>query len=210
MAGLLRDRGQDRLSRSDYEGAIADFEAAIEAGIAGASAHLRLASARLALGRTEAAAASFSKAVEVHRAEPDAAALTLGLYENLEALFEHAAPASFSSYLKAVLDTLDAAGEIERFDEALSLTVFALLKKAAAIGEQRFEHIIPALAEAAGDQRDVSVASRILRTGVDYFLRNDSKALLRLPREARNLFCRELGIKEPGTTRRARRSRVRA
>jgi len=40
---------------------------------------------------------------------------------------------------------------------------------------------------------------RFLETGLKHFKLDDRKALLRLTREERQVFCRELGIEDPGS-----------
>jgi hypothetical protein len=41
---------------------------------------------------------------------------------------------------------------------------------------------------------EVRVALRFLQTGIDYFKKKDRKALLKLTKEERRVFSKELGI----------------
>ena len=101
-----------------------------------------------------------------------------------------------TDYLKEALDIIGSHEQayMQLFEASLPLTIFALLRDRDNISEVRFTRILKFLEDIIGKRMDVSVAFRFLATGIDYFTKKDQKALLRLTKEERNVFCKELGI----------------
>jgi tetratricopeptide (TPR) repeat protein len=197
-ANLLNSRGEARRQRGEYALAIQDYEESLRADPNAVWPHFNVVSALLGLGRVEEAVNRLPAAIDADQRskDPCGGLVTQSFHENCVALFEHSPPDSFPRFLTAVLDLAREQGAAcrERFEESLPLTTFALLRDHERIGEERFNGIIQALADVVGKRIETSVAVRFLRVGVDYFKKKDRKALLRLAREERRVFCRELGI----------------
>ena len=68
----------------------------------------------------------------------------------------------------------------------------------AGINEKTLDMVVEAFEKVLARRIDVQVALRFLQVGIDHFRRKDPKALLKLTREERRAFCRELGIEEQG------------
>ena len=72
--------------------------------------------------------------------------------------------------------------------------MFGFLKQHKNRSEERFADVSWALENHVARYINVSVALLFLTVGVDYLKRGDMKALMRLSREERALFTKELGI----------------
>jgi tetratricopeptide (TPR) repeat protein len=195
---LLNSRGEARRERGEYMLAISDYEEALQADPQAVLPHFKIVDLLLALGRMEDALARLSSAIEADRESktPCSNYITRLFFENSVSLFEHAPTASFDRYLTAALDIIgsDDPAYMQRFEESLPLTIFALLKDQENISEVRFSRILKSFENVIGKRMEVSVAVRFLKTGIDHFKNKDKKALLRLTKEERHVFCRELGI----------------
>ncbi len=115
-----------------------------------------------------------------------------GFHEYCMDIFEHGPPVSFASFITSALKDIHGSGFIERFEESLALTVIAIVNKHAAMSEGRMEGILETLEGAVGAYMDVSVGTGLLRVGIDHFKRGDKKALLRLTKEERQMFLKEV------------------
>jgi hypothetical protein len=93
-----------------------------------------------------------------------------------------------------VLNALDRHGRLAAFEQALSVAVFGLLKEQENVSEDRFADAIWALENVVAWRVNVSVPVLFLSVGVEYFKRGENKALMKLSREERSLFVKELGI----------------
>ena len=80
------------------------------------------------------------------------------------------------------------------FDQALSLTVFALLTAQESHSGERFADAVWALENTVAPYTNASVAARFLAVGAAYYKQGDRRALMRLSREERALFMQELKI----------------
>ncbi len=197
-SNLLNYRGEARREQGEYMLAISDYEEALQADPQAVVPHFKIVGLLLALGRIEDALARLSSAIEADRESktPYSNYVTQSFFENCVSLFKHAPTASFDRYLTAALDIIgsDDPAYMQRFEESLPLTIFALLKDQENISETRFTRILKSLQDAIGKWMEVSVAVRFLKTGIDHFKNKDKKALLKLTKEERRVFCRELGI----------------
>jgi tetratricopeptide (TPR) repeat protein len=200
---LLNSRGKARQKRGEYMPAISDYEEALQADPQAVVPHFKIVSALLALGRIEDALGRLSSAiVEADRESktPCSSYVTRLFLESCLSLFEHAPTASFDRYLTAALDIIgsDDPAYMQRFEESLPLTIFALLKDQENISEVRFSRILKSFENVIGKRMEASVAVRFLKTGIEHFKNKDKKALLRLTKEERRVFSRELGIRQMG------------
>jgi tetratricopeptide (TPR) repeat protein len=150
-----------------------------------------LSSIMLQQGRIGEAAEVFTKAIQ---AKPEDAAVVDGLQSNLDALFSFCTKPQMGTFLEPVLEVLNQEGRLSVFEQALSLSVFQLLKNHESVAEERFSDTIWALENLVAKQVGVSVAVLFLNVGVEFLKRGDRKALMRLSREERVLFKKELGI----------------
>ena len=96
--------------------------------------------------------------------------------------------------LLTVLELLIQRSRLGAFERALSLAVFGFLKQHKTRSEERFADVAWSLENLVARYVNVSVAALFLTAGVDYLKRGDTKALMRLSREERALFTKELGI----------------
>ncbi len=195
---LLNRRGEARRERGEYMEAIADYEEALQTDPYAVWPHFNIISALIALGKTEDALTRLPFAIESDRMSktPFGNTITQSFFESCLSLFEHAPTASFERYLKAALDIIGSYDPvyIQRFEESLPLTIFALLKRNERISPKRFDRILQSLRNVVGKRVEVRVALRFLQTGIDYFKKKDRKALLKLTKEERRVFSKELGI----------------
>jgi len=195
---LLNSRGEARRERGEYMLAISDYEEALQADPQAVLPHFNIVSSLLALGRIEDALARLSSAIESDRASktPCSNYVTQSFFENCVSLFEHAPTASFDRYLTAALDIIgsDDPAYLRRFEESLPLTIFALLEDQENISELRLSRILESFQDVIKKWMEASVAVRFLKTGIDHFKKKDKKALLRLTKEERSVFCKVLNI----------------
>ncbi len=195
---LLNSRGEARRERGEYILAISDYEKALQIDPHSVWPHFNIISALIALGRIEDALAQLPLAIKCDRASktPFTHNVTQSFFESTLSLFEYAPTASFEHYLKEALDIIGShePAYMQRFEASLPLTIFALLKDRDNISEVRFTRIVKSIKNIIGKRMDASVAVRFLATGIDYFTKKDRKALLRLTKEERSVFCKELGI----------------
>jgi len=200
---LLNHRGEARRECGKYELAIADYEKSLEADSKGVWAWFNIVSANLALGKIERALEFLPKSLDADKnsKEPAGRIVVQSFMENCQALLEHAPKRFFASYLKEALEIVEKAGYLELFEESIPVTVFKLLKNHESIDEKRFASIVGAFEDVLSTRMDVRVAVRFLQVGIDHFKKQDRKALLRLTREERRTFCKELDITDPGAER---------
>ena len=85
---------------------------------------------------------------------------------------------------------------MQQFEESLPITVFTLLKDHQRISEKRYAQITEVFENVIGKRVDTNVALRLMKAGIDYLKIEDPKALLRLSKEERGVFYKELGIDE--------------
>lgn len=102
--------------------------------------------------------------------------------------------AQWSAYLEACLRVLSESDLMRHAEKALPFTVFALLRRYGTLDIGRIERIIEHLRRDVAPFMDISVAERFLKVGVAHFKEHDTKALMRLPLEERQVFARELGL----------------
>ncbi|MHC4863118.1 MAG: tetratricopeptide repeat protein [Planctomycetota bacterium] len=197
---LLTARGEVRRERGKYAAAIADYEEALGCDAKAVWPQFNIVSSELALGDIEAALERLAKALEADKAseEPAGPILVESLQENCEALFVHGPIGRFREYLEGALGIIEEAGYLEQMEQSIALTVFGFLKGHEGIDEQRFAAVVRAFEEVVGRRIDVRMAVHFLQVGIDYFKKKDRRALLRLTREERETFCKEVGIKDPG------------
>ncbi len=188
--------GEARRMLGQYERAIAEYEAALQADPDAALPQFNIVSALLGLGNIHEALDRLAKAVDADRKSetPKRGYVVECFHESCQELLEHASTHAFALYLERALEVIEDAGYLEQFEQSIPLTVFALLKDHEKIGEERFAHIVRSVRDVIGKRIEVSVAVRFLQVGIDYFKNQDRKALLRLTREERRTFCDQLGI----------------
>ena len=114
-------------------------------------------------------------------------------------LFEHVEISKFAAYLNPAMDLLERHGRIDRFSDSLSLTVFALLSRHEDMDAARFAAVRRGFEEIIAPRVEARTAIRFLEVGIAYFKGKDDRALLRLAREERRVFCKELGIEFEGS-----------
>ena len=191
--------GEARRLRGDYEGALRDYEAALAADPAAVWPRFNIISSRLGMGNVEAAAATVEDAISAARkAKGDVGIVVQSIDENLQALFEHAPEQGWGTFLAGYLYSVREAEFLPQLEQALPLAIFALLRAHARMPKERLSKIADCLQSSVGRLTDVTVAVRFLRTGIEHFEEEDPRALLRLPKEERRLFMRELGIEDEG------------
>jgi tetratricopeptide (TPR) repeat protein len=200
-AELLNSRGEFRKKLGQYELALADYEEALRADPGAVLPRFNTISANLAIGNTEPAIAQLPKALEtVTKGKlPYGLVVVQLLRENWQELFEHGPIHLFASYLPRALEIIETAGYVEEFRQSIPVTVFALLRDHETLDEDRFRHIVLAFEDILAKRMDVQTAVRFLQVGIDFLKREDRKALLRLTREERQTFCKELEVDDPGT-----------
>ena len=198
-ADLVNARGEGRRLRGEYKLAMADYEEAITLDPKAALPHFNMVSALLALGKFDEALDRLPRAIEADKSSPDpkGGLLVQSLQENCQALFVHSPNHAFSDYLEPAMDVLAGADYLKMLEQALAPTVFAMLKDHKMISEERFDHIEGAVEQVLGKRIETRVAVQFLRVGFDYFKKQNRKALMRLAREERDVFCRELGLEVP-------------
>ncbi len=198
LSTLLNSRGESRRLSSKYPEALADYEEASRVDPKAAIPQLNIVSVLLAMGRIDDALDRLLRALRIESDNCIKQGLLIGSFqENTVALFELAPTHSFGRYVDNALDILEDAEYLERFEASIPVTVFELLKKHDSISEKRFERIVQTFKENFSAKIDTRVAVRFLEVGVEYFQKVDTRALLRLTREERQMFCKRLGIEKP-------------
>jgi tetratricopeptide (TPR) repeat protein len=190
-ARILACRGDLQAAADNLSAATANYEAALALDPANTEALFHLATVLLPQGRVGDASDAATRAIQTQAVGEG---LVDGLQLSLRALFSCCTRSQVATYLKPVLESLDHQGRLMAFEQALSLVVFALLKKQESVSEDRFVDTIWALENLVAGRVNVSIPVRFLNAGVDYFKREDRKALMKLSREERALFTKELGI----------------
>ena len=188
---ILASRGDLQAAAGNLSAAAADYQAALKLDPANTEALFHLASVLLRQGRVGEAAEFATRAIQTQTGGEN---LVDGLRPSLDALFSHCTRSQMGTYLEPVLEALSQQGQLTAFEQALSLAVFALLKKHEGVSEDRFADTVWALENLVAGRVNVSVPVLFLNAGVDYFKRGDRKALMKLSREERALFTKELGI----------------
>ena len=195
---LLISRAEARRNRRDYELAISYNEDALRENQETPHARWNIVSSLLGLDRIGDALDRLGETLKADAADPDDNVAMVSLHENCMELLEHAPTDRFAAYLVPAIELLERYGRIEQFVQSLSLTVFALLRRHERIDTARFRAIRDTFEKDIGERVEARVAVKFLDVGIAHFKKNDDRALLRLAREERRVFCKELDIEFEG------------
>ena len=194
---LFNHRGERRRRNQMYEEALEDYYEALKLNPGNAYASLNLVSACLGMGRHQEALEHLDQAAQkIPRDEGNERILLDSFHENCLELFVHAPTRIFPLYLAPAMKIIDKAGLSDLFEQSLTLTVFALIQKHESISEDRFGFIVDAFQNNIGNKISTVTSVHFLRVGIEYFKKENQKALLKLTREERRVFCRQLGIEQ--------------
>ena len=195
-ARVLNTRGETRRLREDFQGALFDYQTALDADPEAVLPRFNTVTVRLALGDLQGALDEFPRAVAAALApgRADEGTVVQSFQENWEALFVYGHRPHWSPFFEASLQLVKDRGVLRYAEQALPLVVFTLLRRCETIETSRLEQVVEHLGRDVAPFMDASVAKRFLEVGIAHFKNHDPKALLRLPREERRVFARELGL----------------
>ena len=188
--GILKARADLESEADDLAAAATDYQAVLELRPDDPPARFAHSAVLLRQGLTSEAIDAMKKAIEAS----DDSVLAEGLRLNLMALFSFGTRPQMTTFLDPLLELLLQRSQLGAFERALSVAVFGFLKQHKNRSEERFADVSWALENHVARYINVSVALLFLTVGVDYLKRGDMKALMRLSREERALFTKELGI----------------
>jgi tetratricopeptide (TPR) repeat protein len=192
---ILRARGDLEAKAGDLVGAVADYEALVELSESDGETFFSLSMALLKQGRESDAVDIIKRGVHAHCRTPnDPTVVVRGINSNFITLFSICTRSQMAAFLDPVLELLDRERLMGLFEQALSTTVFSFLSKHETQAEDRFADILWALENIVSKHVDVSVPILLLTVGLEFFKREDRKALMKLSREERALFTKELAI----------------
>ncbi|RJO63383.1 MAG: tetratricopeptide repeat protein [Myxococcales bacterium] len=199
---VYQDRAIRRLQFKRYAEAIADLEESLRLDAKNYSAQLSLVEANLAAGSTAKAFQYLPSALEgLKNANREKATLKVVPFDGITFnLFEGTSLGDLSKYFTLYVMTLLEHGFYNEFLETLPIAIFAILRRFKSFNEERCVAIVQALEGIHGEKLDTRIPVLFLQVGFDYFKKKDDKALLRLTREERQIFCKELGIEDPGAS----------
>jgi tetratricopeptide (TPR) repeat protein len=191
----LRAKGDVKAAAGDLAGAVADYEAIVERDPNDGETLFNLSMVLLKLGRVGDAADIMKKAVQAHsQRSHDSTVVVQGVHSNLTTLFSFCTRSQMATFLDPVLELLGREKLIGMFEQALSLAVFSFLREHKTQAEERFSDTSWVLENVVAKHVNVSVSILLLTVGLQFFKRGDRKALMKLSREERALFTKELGI----------------
>ena len=191
----LRARGDVKAAAGDLAGAVADYEAILERDPNESETLFNLSIVLLKLGRVGDAADIMKKGVQAHsQRSHDSTVVVQGVHSNLTTLFSFCTRSQMATFLDPVLELLGREKLIGMFEQALSLTVFSFLREHKTQAEERFSDTSWVLENVVAKHVNVSVSILLLTVGLEFFKRGDRKALMKLSREERALFTKELGV----------------
>lgn len=195
-SNLFISRGELYRLKGHYESAIEDYKKAIELNPENVLSYFNMVSALVALNRIHEGLEFLQKALVTDKniQFQDRYLIVQSIYEFCLELFEHTQTRLFLAFLEPALEELEKEDFLKSFEESLPITVFKLIKKHETIGEDRYLQIIKVFDSIIANKIPTEIYKRFLQVGIDYFKKQERKALFRLTKEERKTFCEKLEI----------------